>query len=156
MKKLDLGQTIGIVANLGVIAGIGFLAFELQQNNELMRAEARFAQSERALDIFSRITNSPGLAEAYAKLRTGEELSEVEQVHLQAHVISVYRNFEWQFEEMRLGTIDEELRMQGMRAVMQGNGGMEAPVPWHHYWEVYKRRAAPEFVEWFEENVVND
>jgi len=32
MKKIDLGQTIQTLANLGVIAGIVFLAMELQQN----------------------------------------------------------------------------------------------------------------------------
>ena len=39
MKKIDLGQTINILANVGVIAGIVFLAFELQQNNELLGAQ---------------------------------------------------------------------------------------------------------------------
>ena len=38
MKKPDLGQTITIFANLGVIAGIVFLGIELQQNNELLTA----------------------------------------------------------------------------------------------------------------------
>ncbi len=33
MKKLDLGQTITILANVGVIAGIVFLGYELRQNN---------------------------------------------------------------------------------------------------------------------------
>jgi hypothetical protein len=31
MKKIDLGQTIAIFANIGVIAGIVFLSVELQQ-----------------------------------------------------------------------------------------------------------------------------
>ena len=42
--KIDLGQAIAILANIGVIAGIVFLAAELQQNNELMEAEARAAR----------------------------------------------------------------------------------------------------------------
>jgi hypothetical protein len=33
MKKIDLGQTITILANIGVIVGIGFLAIEIQQTN---------------------------------------------------------------------------------------------------------------------------
>ena len=40
MKKVDLGQAIVIFANIGVIAGIVFLAFEIQQNTTQMRAEA--------------------------------------------------------------------------------------------------------------------
>ena len=42
MKKPDLGQTISVLAKLGVIAGIAFLATELKQNNELLRAEAEY------------------------------------------------------------------------------------------------------------------
>ena len=40
MKKFDLGQTIQIVANVGVIAGIAFLAFELRQNTIASRSAA--------------------------------------------------------------------------------------------------------------------
>jgi hypothetical protein len=45
MKKIDLGQTVQILANLGVIAGIVFLGIELQQNNALLGAQARFGES---------------------------------------------------------------------------------------------------------------
>ena len=38
MKKIDLGQAIGILANVGVTAGIVFLGMELRQNNELVVA----------------------------------------------------------------------------------------------------------------------
>jgi len=38
LKKIHLGQTIEILANLGVIAGIVFLGVELRQNNELVVA----------------------------------------------------------------------------------------------------------------------
>jgi len=33
MKKIDLGQTLSITANVGVIGGIFFLAYELNKNN---------------------------------------------------------------------------------------------------------------------------
>ena len=47
MKKLDLGQTITILANLGVIAGIVFLGLELRQTQSAMQAQA---YQTRALD----------------------------------------------------------------------------------------------------------
>ena len=46
MKKIDLGQTISILANVGVIAGIVFLGFELRQNNALMAADARVVRAD--------------------------------------------------------------------------------------------------------------
>ena len=40
LKKLDLGQTVTILANVGVIAGIVFLGFELQQNNKQLELQS--------------------------------------------------------------------------------------------------------------------
>jgi len=40
MKKIDLGQTVQIIANVGVIAGIIFLAIELRQNNEQLKLQS--------------------------------------------------------------------------------------------------------------------
>jgi hypothetical protein len=37
-KKIDLGETIPALANVGVIAGIVFLAVEPRQNRELLEA----------------------------------------------------------------------------------------------------------------------
>ena len=35
MKKIDLAQTIGILANIGVLAGVLLLVYELAQNEFL-------------------------------------------------------------------------------------------------------------------------
>ncbi len=52
MRKINVGQTVGILANVGVIAGIVFLVFELQQNREMMRAQTRNELSMGAMDFF--------------------------------------------------------------------------------------------------------
>lgn len=41
MKKIDVGQAISLLANIGVIAGIVFLGLELRQNNLLLNAQTR-------------------------------------------------------------------------------------------------------------------
>lgn len=51
MKKIDLGQTISIVANVGVIVGIVFLAIELRQSNRLTQLEANSLSLERNSDF---------------------------------------------------------------------------------------------------------
>ena len=40
MKKLDVGQAVTLLANIGVIAGIVFLAIEIQQNTGEIRSQA--------------------------------------------------------------------------------------------------------------------
>lgn len=42
MKSIDLGQTITILANVGVIAGLIFLGYELHQNNEFLEQQERY------------------------------------------------------------------------------------------------------------------
>jgi len=56
MKKIDLGQTITILANIGVIAGIVFLGYELRQNTGAIKlewlgqdADSRILQSQLEL-----------------------------------------------------------------------------------------------------------
>ncbi len=39
MKKIDLGQIITILANVGVVIGLVFLTLEIRQNNAQMRAQ---------------------------------------------------------------------------------------------------------------------
>jgi len=42
MKKIDLGQGLTLLANLGVIAGIVFLAVEIQQANRIALVSAEY------------------------------------------------------------------------------------------------------------------
>jgi hypothetical protein len=72
MKKIDLGQTIGIVANIGVIVGIVFLTLEIRQNNLLMRSQTRSQISQSISDMLLRSVNS----DYFAELVDPEELEE--------------------------------------------------------------------------------
>ena len=47
MKKIDLGQSLTILANIGVIAGIGILAIEISQNTRAQEVGAYQALMER-------------------------------------------------------------------------------------------------------------
>ena len=49
MKKIDLGQLVTILANIGVIAGIVFLALELRQTQRSMAAQAYQARAFDAI-----------------------------------------------------------------------------------------------------------
>ena len=68
MKKLNLGQAIQILANVGVIAGIIFLGVELRQNNQLMDTQLQFNRLSIATGSSTLIAENPELATALAKL----------------------------------------------------------------------------------------
>jgi hypothetical protein len=150
MKKIDLGQAIGIIANVGVIAGILFLAFELRQNNEYMQAQDRF---NRLSAIFSILDNQmeSGLANLIEKDRSSSELTVAEEFKLQSYYLKILRNLEWAFEVTPydrgwVGGVCRSYRANpGLRRAW--NGGSEGEV------FLAKDVFDPDFVDFFEENI---
>ncbi len=82
MKKIDLGQGLGILANLGVIAGILLLFLEIRQNNDLIAEEAQRARTESLREAYSLLADNGELAAIWVKETDGEELTAVEAVRL--------------------------------------------------------------------------
>jgi len=149
--KVDLGQVITILANLGVIAGIVFLGVELRQNNELMEAEARNARNIRVTDIATHIYTDTGMAEVLVKAGNGDELSEVEQFKLYVFNTRRLRGMDAQYREFLAGSLTStELNIPGLRAAFRGE---VYNAPMKDAWERMKPVFADEFVEWFDENV---
>ena len=85
MEIQKLNQWLTLVANLGVIAGIVFLAVELRQNNEMMRAQTRSQLAEEVTELFTANMNDQPYAEILMRGNKGEELSEIEQYQYARH-----------------------------------------------------------------------
>ena len=92
MKTLDLGQAFSILANLGVILGIVFLAYELRQNTQAIRLNAvQFQASEEA--EFNRLWTNPEIARVRVKMESEgyQNLSREEQLQIYGAVQSFLR-----------------------------------------------------------------
>ncbi len=77
MRRTELGQTIGVLANFGVIAGIVFLAIEINQNNALLASEAN-------VELFrNRVSADERLGTAFIKGLDGQELTREERFILE-------------------------------------------------------------------------
>ena len=63
MKKIDVAQAITIVANVGVIAGIVFLAIELRQNNQMMLSQTRSDISHNIADMLRQMATTEYLGD---------------------------------------------------------------------------------------------
>jgi len=65
MKKIDTGQVVAILANIGVIAGIAFLAIEIRESN----TQARIAITQEAIaqnsEWWESIAADPALSDIY-------------------------------------------------------------------------------------------
>ena len=101
MKKINLGQTITIFANIGVIGGILLLAYELRQNNEFMGAQERFNRLTISTGSFISVAENPDFAEAFLKSNSDpDSLTAIEEMQLSAQFWRVLRNQEWTFFEL--------------------------------------------------------
>ena len=59
MKKIDLGQTLNTLANVGVIAGIVFLGLELSQNNDILESHKLAALSSLRASGYQAVLQNP-------------------------------------------------------------------------------------------------
>jgi hypothetical protein len=153
LRKIGLGQTITVLANIGVIAGIIFLALELQQNNELLRAEAANIRLQNQIGPRILILENPDLAELMAKHSSGKPLTATEEIKTNLFVQSIFLMFEWELNEYRAGRI-ELLKTAEHRRLFHGQGVISAP--WYlTNWSKFKTVLEPEFVQYMEENVIS-
>lgn len=144
MKDIDLMQSVSIVANIGVIAGLAFLAFELRQNNEFMAAEDRFNRLSITMENWSLLAGNDALAELRYKEVAGIEMTPQERNRWESYLMRVWSSREWTFRELPR----EDLPVEGWRRVTA-----EQPVMRELY-EREKARFDPEFTAWFDENVL--
>ena len=149
MKRIDLGKTITLIANVGMIGGILMLAYELRQNNELMEAEARQVRTSMVIDVWRFTAESGELAELRGRERNGEELTDVERQRVDAHVMSVFVMLDWTFQELSADSPE----MNQVREVQRNNFANKSE--YRRVWDARKNSFRPEFVHWIEENVAN-
>jgi hypothetical protein len=100
VNKIDLGQTLNTLANVGVIAGIIFLALELNQNNEFLELEAKATRMEILLDGWERIASDPALVALMIKDRNEEALTQAEEMQLNAYWMGYFLRREWNYENL--------------------------------------------------------
>lgn len=152
MKKIDPGQAIAILANLGVIAGIVFLVIELQQNNELLAAQARGALADRRTQFVEMVSSNPSLAAIVVKVAEGDALSEVEKLQFRMIGRRLFMSFESQYLEVEQGVVPESsLPIRQWRSMFHGS------VPDFKLstaWDAYRAEAEPSFVEFWDSEIV--
>lgn len=150
MKELEPGQVAGLIANLGVILGIFFLAYELNQNNELMEAEARLNRTILAIDAWRATSDNPQLTELREKEKRGEALTSAETRQIDAAVMAIFVTIEWAFGELPRDSSE----VNQIREVQRYNFANRPE--YNRVWQIRKNAFDPEFVEWMEANVVFD
>ena len=149
MKRFELGQLMTFVANLGILGGLLLLAFELRQNNELMEADARQNRVQMSVDAWRFFAENGDLIEMREREKSGEELSNAETRRVDASVMSVLVIVAWTFAELP----EESSDLRQVREVQRYNFANSPE--YRRVWEARKSTFDPAFIQWMEENVVN-
>lgn len=104
--RLNRWLTFG--ANLAVLAGIGLLVYELQQNRVMMRAQTRNEISSRLIDMQMTVAENSEFADIEMRARAGEELAPNERWRFFNRNLAMYKYWENVHYQYRLGLYDEE------------------------------------------------
>mgnify|MGYP001816310501 FL=1 len=149
----ELGQFVAIGANVGVIAGLIFLAMEIRQNNRFLAAQARYSLRQYRSDIADSLM-LPHVIEATHKWARDEEISPEEKSTGLMVAIKIVELWEWQYGEYAAGMLQKsELPVGAWRLWFHDEGPF--PVPVREIYEMRKEVLNAEFVRYFEEHVVS-
>ena len=138
-----------LAANIGVIAGIVFLAIEMQQNNELLRAQASFNRFSVERYRRTQITeNAGGLAEIVYKKFSGETLSGFEAFRHNVVVSDLLDSLRWQFTELQAGRLpDNYMDLKDWRSIWRLMPELSVMM------QSERENLDPEFIQYVIENI---
>jgi hypothetical protein len=153
MRKIDLGQTITILANIGVIAGIVFLALELRQNTVAVQGATYQALSDGISSQYSGVAHDPVLGQALARVYRGDpnpEFSAGENSQIIWYYNALIQRLENSYFQWQTGLVDDR--------VLEGYGWNDGVLTTRHfsnYWSFIgaSRNTSPEFRRFFEAHV---
>ena len=142
MKSLELGQSISILANFGVLVGILLLIFELSQNRQMMQAQTRNELSQSIVTQFFAGAADENLADLVLRGHTGQLQSEVDELRYFWWFVARFRYWENVHYQYRLGLYDENEYTAQFSAFAAGfrRAGMRK------FWDQNKSTFSPEFV----------
>ena len=155
MNLDKFNKWLTLAANIGVIAGIIFLALELQQNNRFLSAQAQYNLLKNRTEDNNIIMANPEIASLWFKESNNETLSDEEKYRIDSYIIKALINWQYEYNQYKEGNLAEkDLPVNGWRKTFHGKNYMMATTRFPIVWEFVKTISEPEFVSFMEENVV--
>ena len=142
MEKINIGQAIGILANLGVLGGVVFLGVELRQNTRAVQLTAAesYLSGGSALDL--RIVQDPELASLLMRDQSSEPLTPVELRQLERWNYASLRQWETAQYLHAIGALDESLWLAYRHEIGRI---MRRAKRLTEYWEANRQSFTPAF-----------
>ena len=103
-----VSQGVQLAANLGVILSIAFLAYQIGEQRELMKAQTRTDVASQNIGLLVAQATDEGLVSALRRNNDGEELSPDDRFRLERIAQASFRLFANIHYQYRNGLYDEE------------------------------------------------
>ena len=143
-----------IIAAIAVIASLVYIGSELRQNTEALQAQSRFNMMSIRTSVMDMQIQDRDLLAVLHRYTEGEELSAAEKSAVRLMAIRMLENWQWQHCELQAGTLPlGQLPIAGWRALYHDK---IVPNAISDIWDTRKSAMIPEFVQFLEENVVNE
>ena len=146
MDNDRLNRWLTLTANFAVVAGIVFLAAELQQNNELLESQGRATLTANRLNNVDRILEPESIA-VFVKAKSGETLTDEESFRFDRLKHAMFISWESDFREYAEGFTD----MLPVVAMRRSFGTWEGL---YESWEYHKAGYSEEFVRFVDKEVI--
>ena len=147
-NKLNRWLTLG--ANLGVVIGIVFLAYELRQNSALLESEAGRQLTQNQISLYDEMLASPEFTEFLAKLKRGEELTDAEKIRERALYSKFILSWNWEFSEYQAGRLRQDQLPDFAWIALLNNEGFIPTPGMREVWEIAKKDRSPDFVAYID------
>jgi hypothetical protein len=139
MKKIDLGQTITILANIGVIASLVFLGMQVRQEAAASRAATFQQLKDSWVQTNLAEATSVDLANAFETAQTQgwESASPVERRLLSGFIRTLFHNWSNAYYHYGDGTLDVNQWQSYIREMRSGMGSPLLRQVWSDWGFVY-------------------
>lgn len=97
-----------IIASIGVIFSLAFLAYSVQRNNEYLQATTDNLMYEMLNDVYKDRVENPDVAAIFIKRIKGEQLTEIEQVRQNWHLWRHMNIWELAYDRHQEGLLSDD------------------------------------------------
>ena len=141
----NINKWLMLASNIGVIAGIFFLAIEVQQNTKMMNAQTRDAMTERLTNWQMAIATEQYAASTYFKGNSGQELDVVngERLSFLFMINANLRIWENEWYQFQIGLFEEDEfnpRLERWARTMNSPGYQQS-------WPIFRDQFSQDFRE---------
>jgi hypothetical protein len=147
MNIEKVNNWIALIANLGVVAGVVFLALEIQQNNELLIQDSRYSMLENQKDWKFFLNGDPEIAKLIYS-SDNKELSEIEKLRRFDIISGLLLTWQWEWEQSQSGLFgNSQLPVEAFRTLWKSQNTQAE-------WAELKPILKPEFADFLANNIV--